>query len=306
MEGLDELSIDALLAPIEGGSVVSGEDLTFSLLFDEIKEAREKVVPAYMGLISQCDTELGRILDHLDRTGQAENTLIVVTSDHGDYLGDYWLGEKDMFHDVSVRVPMIIYDPSPEADTTRGTVCDALVEAIDLTPTFIDIAGGTVPGHIVEGKSLLPLLHGTPPEDWRDYVISEYSFAQLPMRKALGLSQRDARMCMIANHDFKMIHVEGGFRPMLFDLRKDPQELEDVGDRPEYAEIIDALYQKLAVWARRDAQRLTMSDEEVERRSGDGPLPNGILVGVFDEGDVPDINRDYYLRKVPEHPGPGK
>jgi len=265
-------------------------------------EVREKVVPAYMGLISQCDTELGRILDHLERSGQAENTVIVVTSDHGDYLGDHWLGEKDMFHDVSVRVPMIIYDPSPAADSTRGTTCDALVEAIDLTPTFIEIAGGTVPGHIVEGKSLLPLLHGTTPDNWRDFVISEYSFAQLPIRKALGVSQRDARMCMIANHDFKMIHVEGGFRPMLFDLRRDHLELEDVGDRPEYAEVIEQLYRQLATWARRDSQRLTLSDEEVERRSAAGPLPNGILVGVFDEADVPQVNRDYYRHNTPERP----
>jgi arylsulfatase A-like enzyme len=62
-------------------------------------EVREKVIPAYMGLIKQCDDQLGRLLDHLEATGRMEDTMIVLTSDHGDYLGDHWLGEKDLFHD---------------------------------------------------------------------------------------------------------------------------------------------------------------------------------------------------------------
>ncbi|MEM6467007.1 MAG: sulfatase-like hydrolase/transferase, partial [Pseudomonadota bacterium] len=89
-------------------------------------DVREKVIPAYMGLIKQCDDQLGRLLDHLEATGQDADTMIVLTSDHGDYLGDHWLGEKDLFHDPSVRIPFILYDPRPEADSTRGTVCDAL------------------------------------------------------------------------------------------------------------------------------------------------------------------------------------
>ena len=55
--------------------------------------------------------------------------MIVLTSDHGDYLGDHWLGEKDLFHEPSVKVPMIVYDPRAEANKTRGTTCDALVES---------------------------------------------------------------------------------------------------------------------------------------------------------------------------------
>ena len=60
---------------------------------------------------------------------------------HGDYLGDHWMGEKDLFHDQSVRIPLIVYDPRPEADATRGTVSEALVEGIDLAPTFVDFFG---------------------------------------------------------------------------------------------------------------------------------------------------------------------
>jgi len=90
--------------------------------------AREKVIPAYMGLIKQCDDQLGRLLDHLEKTGRDKDTMIVLTSDHGDYLGDHWLGEKSLFHDQSVKIPMIIYDPRKAADSTRGTTCDALVD----------------------------------------------------------------------------------------------------------------------------------------------------------------------------------
>ncbi|MDX5401753.1 MAG: sulfatase-like hydrolase/transferase, partial [Rhodobacterales bacterium] len=129
-------------------------------------EVREKAIPAYMGLIKQCDDQMGRLFAFLEEAGRMQDTMIVITSDHGDYLGDHWLGEKDMFHDCSVKVPLIVYDPSPAADATRGTTCDALVEAIDLTATFIDFAGGEVPGHIVEGRSLMPFLHGQAPEVW--------------------------------------------------------------------------------------------------------------------------------------------
>lgn len=76
--------------------------------------------------------------------------MIVFTSDHGDYLGDHWMGEKDLFHEQSAKIPLIIIDPSKEADATRGTRNDALVEAIDLAPTFVDYFGGKVPGHILE------------------------------------------------------------------------------------------------------------------------------------------------------------
>ena len=115
---------------------------------------RETVIPAYMGLIKQIDDQLGHLFRFLDEEGLAATTMIVFTSDHGDYLGDHWMGEKDLFHDVSVKVPLIIYDPSPEADATRGSVSNALVEAIDLAPTFLEYFGGKAPAHILEGRSL--------------------------------------------------------------------------------------------------------------------------------------------------------
>ena len=77
-------------------------------------EVREAVIPAYMGLIKQCDDQMGRLFKYLKESGEMDNTIIVLTSDHGDYLGDHWLGEKDLFHAQSVKVPLIIYDRSEE------------------------------------------------------------------------------------------------------------------------------------------------------------------------------------------------
>lgn len=247
--------------------------------------ARDTVIPAYMGLIKQCDDQLGRLLDHLEATGRDKDTMIVLTSDHGDYLGDHWLGEKSLFHDVSARVPLIIYDPSPEADPTRGTVCDAMVEAIDCTATFIEFAGGEVPDHIVEGRSLMPFLHGQTPDHWREFAISEFDYSPTPMAVQLGLAPKDARLFMVADKDWKFMHAEGGFRPLLFDLNNDPEEYVDLGDDPAYQHIIDMMYDRLAQWARRPAQRTTMSDKQIMNMRGKSPR-KGILLGLYDGSEV--------------------
>ena len=249
-------------------------------------EVRDKVIPAYLGLIRQCDDQLGVLLDHLEATGRMDNTVIVLTSDHGDYLGDHWLGEKDMFHDPSVKIPLIVCDPRPRADATRGTTCDALVESIDLAATFVEIAGGTVPGHILEGRSLLPWLHGqTPP--WRDFVISEYDYSATPQCVKLGVAPRDARLFMIFDGRWKMIHAEGGFRPMLFDLHRDPDEFDDLAKTGAHQDQIDRLYRALAQWGRRLAQRVTRSDEQIVAGRGRS-LRRGILPFLVDGSEVPE------------------
>lgn len=255
-------------------------------------EVREKVIPAYMGLIKQCDDQLGQLLDFLERSGRLEDTMIVITSDHGDYLGDHWLGEKDLFHEQSVKVPMIIFDPSAEADATRGQVCDALVESIDLAATFVEFAGGEVPDHVLEGRSLMPFLHGEEPAEWRDFVISEYDYSQTSMAEELGVSPKQARLFMVADKRWKFTHVEG-FRPMLFDLVNDPQELRDLGDDAEYEDIRRMMAERLAEWARRPSQRTTKSDAQIiaGRNGSDG---KGILIGAYEEADIgPEFTERY-------------
>jgi len=246
------------------------------------REVRDKVIPAYMGLIKQCDDQMGRLFAWLEESGHMKDTVIVVTSDHGDYLGDHWMGEKDMFHDPSVRVPMIIYDPSPEADCTRGTVCDALVESIDLAATFIEIAGGDVPKHIVEGRSLVPFLTGNTPDKWRDYVVSEYDFSASPEAEELDLNINDARLFMLVDNDYKCIFANGPFRPLLFDLNADPNELNDIGADPSSASIIEKFEKRLSEWARRPSQRTTISESALLAKRSGKAANVGIHIGVYE------------------------
>ncbi|MEM6728303.1 MAG: sulfatase-like hydrolase/transferase [Pseudomonadota bacterium] len=249
------------------------------------EDVRGKVIPAYMGLIKQCDDQLGRLLDYLEETGRDQDTMIVLTSDHGDYLGDHWIGEKDLFHDPSVKIPLIVYDPRPEADATRGTVSDALVEGIDLASTFVDVAGGDAAGHILEGRSLLPLLRGEAPE-WRDFVISETDYAITSMAERLGVSDEDARLFMVFDGRWKLTHAEGGFRPMLYDLETDPDELTDLGADPDYSGEIARLYGYLNAWARRQSQRVTRSADQLAAMRGTSP-GKGILQFVYDGSELP-------------------
>ena len=254
-------------------------------------EVRGKVIPAYMGLIKQCDDQLGRLLDHLEASGRMEDTMIVLTSDHGDYLGDHWLGEKDLFHEASVKVPLIIYDP--DADATRGTVVEELIEAIDLAPTFLEAAGGDVPAHILEGRSLIPFLRGETP-NWREYAVSEYDYSRSIMAKRLGVAPKDARLFMIADKRYTFMHAEGDFKPMLFDRLNDPDELIDLGDDAESANVIATMYERLAVWSRRMAQRTTVSDTVLLGKQ----KRDGIVIGVFDESDISANQMKKYVGKA--------
>ena len=269
------------------------------------QEVREKVIPAYMGLIKQCDDHLGRILDHLEKTGAMKDTMIVLTSDHGDYLGDHWMGEKSLFHDQSAKIPMIIYDPRPEADATRGTTCDALVESIDLAATFIETSGGQVPDHIVEGRSLLPWLRGETPEDWRRYIISEFDYSGSSVGEKLiedhDLKMRDCRLFMVFDGRWKMMHAEGGFRPMLFDLKSDPDEYFDLAKGDDHADELARLYGYLAEWGRRMSQRVTMTDAQIsEKRKYAGR--RGVLPFLYDGTEVPAPLISEYVGPAPDLP----
>lgn len=273
-------------------------------------DIRAKVLRAYMGLVKQCDDQLGVLLDWLEATGRMADTMIVLTSDHGDYLGDHWMGEKTFFHDAAIRVPLIVVDPSAEADATRGTVCDAPVEQIDLLPTFVQVAGGDPAAldHILEGRSLVPLLHGRPDPHPRERVICEYDFSAAPLAARMGLTPAQARMFMIADSRWKLIHFESGHRPMLFDLNADPQELVDLGASTAHAPVIADMYERLAAWARRPAARTTFSTARFLASRGKAPR-KGVMIGVVGPGDVdPELTARYTGRKVPDRrqpPWPG-
>jgi arylsulfatase A-like enzyme len=244
------------------------------------REVRETVIPAYMGLIAEIDHHIGRLMAALQRLGRDRDTLIVLTADHGDYLGDHWLGEKELFHEPSVRVPMLIVDPTSAANATRGTVSDALVESIDLAPTFLDRLGLTVPMHVFEGRSLSPLLDGAAPgTPWRSEVYSEIDFAFRLSRTALRLAPDEARAWMIRTERWKYVR-HANYRPQLFDLVADPNEFDDRGGDPAMAGVIADMERRLLARLLDRKHRITISDAEIEQRTGTAKQ-RGYLIGVW-------------------------
>ena len=256
-------------------------------------KVREVVGPAYMGLIKELDDQLGRLFGYLRENGRMEDTMIVFCSDHGDNLGDHWLGEKDLFYDCSARIPLIVYDPRSDADSTRGMVTDKLVEGIDLLPTFIDAFGGNAIPHILEGRSLEPLLHGIECE-WRSFCVSEYDYSTRDARRAVGVDQMDARLVMIFDGRWKLTHVEN-MRPMLFDLDIDPNELNDLGNNPDFKGQISRLRELHFEWARRHHNRITRPAAIVEKMT-DAKEPPGVMIGYWNQKELKPSGR-----RLPNH-----
>jgi arylsulfatase A-like enzyme len=121
------------------------------------------------------DHHIGRLLGHLQRSGEYDDTLIVVTSDHGGMLDDHYMWGKHSPHEGAIHISLIIRDPS--CKKTSGSQVDNFSESIDITPTLLDWVGHQ---HCVgfNGRSLLPLLRGETPSDWRNHEFTELDFSE--------------------------------------------------------------------------------------------------------------------------------
>jgi len=226
---------------------------------DEVWQA---VRPTYQGLVQQIDDHLGRVWDALEALGRFADTMIVFTSDHGDYLGDHWLGEKEHFHDVIQRVPLIVYDPDVGADATRGRAEMRLVEGIDLVPTFLEALGLPVASERIEGRSLLPLLRGVNESAWRDVVISELDYAYREARRILRRAPDACRAWMARTERWKYVHWQD-LPPQLFDLAADPDEFVDLGREPAHESVRREMRDRLFEWSTKLKRRVTVTDEQV-------------------------------------------
>jgi len=238
------------------------------------------VRPTYQGLITQVDDHLGRLWDEMARLGRWEDTLVIFTADHGDYLGDHWLGEKELFHDCVQRVPFLLYDPTPAADGTRGGTDTRLVEAIDCVPTILDALGANPAQHVVEGRSLLPLTRGEAADGWREAAFSELDWTFRGARRRLGHASGQHMAWMVRTARWKYVHWTGGYRPQLFDLLQDPQEFYDLGDDGTLAGVRDAMRHRLLTWFTRLKSRTTITWEEAEQRT-DSHKKAGVFLGEW-------------------------
>jgi len=239
-------------------------------------EVRAAVIPTYMGLVRQIDDHIGRLMEFMKSAGRLDDTLIVFTSDHGDLLGDHWLGEKEMFYEASAGVPLIIVHPGVDV---RGTVVDSLVEAIDLLPTFRDALGQPADDQWLEGVSLLPHLRGERAPE-RTAAFSELDYAFYRAREELGLQVNAARATMVCTQRWKLVqHL--GFADQLFDLQTDPQELNDLGVSSLTSDVRAQLHAELSNWRMSRRHRATMSDAQVDQWAMHRTEPGGVQIGVW-------------------------
>ena len=203
-----------------------------SRIVSQSDEQLREMIANYYGMISLIDHNVGRILLALQEHGLHENTIVVYTSDHGDFLGDHGLYLKGpMAYDGLLRVGMIVVGPG----VPRGAVADAPVSLLDLAATFFDYAAVSAVGPI-HSRSLRPLIED--PTNSRDFALSEWRLN--PSRSGIGLDLRTVRT---TTHRLSVDLMSGDGE--LYDFTVDPYELENRWDEPRSqrvrAELMDML-----------------------------------------------------------------
>ena len=188
----------------------------------------------YYANVSLIDAELGKITDALGRRGVLDNTIIIFTSDHGDCLNDHGHSQKWTMYEQSVHVPAIVSGPGVRADAK----VEDLVALMDFGPTILEYAGIEVP-EWMEARSLMPYLHGEPEQE-RDCVFAEHANDKL--------LQGTDFMTMIRKGKWKLVHFVDCPEGQLFDLEKDPREVDNLWDDANHLDVRDALVADILNW----------------------------------------------------------
>ncbi len=188
----------------------------------------------YMKVVKTLDDNVGRLLDYLESEGLLENTLVVYTSDQGFYMGEHGWFDKRFMYEESFRTPLVMR--LPDGFGRRGDISE-MVQNIDYAPTFLELAGVSVPDDI-QGESLVPLLRGEHPDDWRDALY--YHFYEYPAEHMVK------RHYGIRTERYKLIHFYNDIDHWeLYDLQNDPSELDNLYGRPGYEDITEDLKSRM-------------------------------------------------------------
>jgi N-acetylglucosamine-6-sulfatase len=188
-------------------------------------------------MLAAVDESVGDILKALADADQLDNTLVVVTGDHGYFYGEHCLSvERRLAYEESIRIPLVMRYPRL---IKPGATPDSIALTIDFAPTFVELAGGAIPTEY-QGRSLVPLLKGAAPLDWRDaFLVEYYSDTVFPrIRKMCYKAVRDGR--------WKYIHyTEQADADELYDLQEDPYELKNVIGDSAAASALAAMKERL-------------------------------------------------------------
>ncbi|MGI9365221.1 MAG: sulfatase-like hydrolase/transferase [Rhizobiaceae bacterium] len=196
----------------------------------------------YFGLATEVDHHIGRLIDYLHKSGQFDDTMIIVTADHGEHLGDHYMWGKHGPFDSALHIPLIIRDPRGRSHAAKSI--DHFTESIDVAPTVLDWLGGEAP-LAFNGRSLLPFVSAEPPANWRNHIFAEVDFSDpihpSAAQKFLQLDQFQANYAVLRDERFKYVHFNGGLPPLLYDIKNDPQELNNLAGLDEYAADVSRL-----------------------------------------------------------------
>ncbi|WP_422036752.1 choline-sulfatase [Roseibium sp.] len=212
---------------------------------EEVRRARQ----AYFANVSYFDSKIGEIVETLDEINELDNTIVIVTADHGDMLGERGLWYKMNFFEYSARVPLVMAGPGI-ANGHAKNACSL----VDLLPTFLEIAGGTseMLGEPIDGRSLLPLARGE--QDPMDEAIGEYC-AEMTAHPVI----------MIRCGSMKYIHCDSD-PPQLYDLKRDPEERTNLAADPQYADIAARFADEVARrWDGVELRRKVMATQKSRR-----------------------------------------
>ena len=213
----------------------------------------------YLGCVKGVDESVGRLLDFLEDEGLAENTVVICSSDQGFFLGEHGWFDKRWIFEESLRTPLLVRWPGV---TRPGSVNDDIVSLLDFAETFLDIASAPIPDDM-QGRSLVPLLKGETPDDWRQSLYYHYYEYPVPHRVRPHYG--------VITDRFKLVHY---YKPdvddwELLDREEDPLEVRNFYKDPAYAETVKELHAEL------ERVRTEAKDTEEPPRDAYGNQPFG-------------------------------
>jgi len=242
-EGKQHPFVDYLLGKVTRDSFIPGARGRVAT-WDETTFRQIRAI--YYGMISEVDSQLGRLWHAIRQAGEWEDTIIVLTSDHAEMMGDHYTLGKGGYFDGSYHIPLIIHAPAVSAG---GRAVSAFTEAVDVMPTLVDLLGGDVPAW-VDGCSLKRFLRGKDGKNWRDAAHWEFDFRGVSSQKAeahFGLSSRQANLAVVRTDRYKYAHF-GGLPPALYDLAEDPAETRNLADDAGYRGVRIEMAERLLGW----------------------------------------------------------
>jgi arylsulfatase A-like enzyme len=203
---------------------------------DLVRWKYQRYVKDYLRCVASVDDNIGRMLEYLKEAGLADNTIVIYSSDQGFYLGEHGWFDKRWMYEESLRTPLIVRWPGV---VEPKSVNDDIVSPLDFAETFLDVAGADIPADM-QGASLVSVLKGKTPSDWRTHFY--YHYYEYPgwhdVRRHFGVTDGHHKLIRFYEPDVNEWE--------LYDLKKDPQEMKSVHNDPKYAKIRGELAARLA------------------------------------------------------------